>query len=126
MLIPDALCLLLERLFGTKPKYGRPLPPNFSERVEIYLQAVRYVEEDLRLFAYVLGHRRIVSPLGSCPVIDDRLIECMCRDPRIIPSDYKKRLPKYSVIVRYAERLYMRDKEYKRIEPEPCLQLAAE
>ncbi len=127
MVIPYQLVLLLERLFGTKVKGGGIYVPYVEERICIYLQALEYVEKDLRLFTYVLGHRLIVAELG-CTIVDDILLDCMCRDPKIIPSDFRQRMPKGLLITEYAERLYMRDKEYKTLTPqtEQVFQMAAE
>jgi hypothetical protein len=114
MLIPNELTLLLAQLFGSKVKGGKVKPPALEKRIEIYLEALGYAEKDLKLFVYVLGYRRIVT-LHGCKIIDDLLLEYMCRDPRIIPSDFRQRLPKKAYIVQFAERLYMRDKEYKKV-----------
>jgi len=124
MLIPCELVVILERLFGRRLGGEVVLPP-LAGRIAIYLRALEYVEKDLRLFAYVLGHRRLVTAY-ACKKIDEVLLECMCRDPRIIPGDYRKRLPEKAYIVQYTERLYMRDKVYEAIHPETAYQLAAE
>lgn len=125
MRIPGELVLLLERLFGYKVD-GKVQPLPLKERIEIYVQALDYVEKDLKLFGYVLGYRRIVT-VHECKKIDELLLECICRNPKIILSNYRARLPQKAYIVQYMERLYMRDKEYKKLEPEPVeYQLAAE
>jgi len=126
MLIPGQLTVVLERLFGIKLKGCLVDPPPLEKRIEIYIEALAYVEKDLSLFAYVLGHRPIVTE-DECEAIDDILLECICRDPRIIPKHFRLLLPKYSRIAEFMTRLYMRDKEYKKFCPEPAgYQLAAE
>src|ERR1700722_15355904 len=117
MVIPDKLCLLLERLFAKK--YGDKLvEPNEKERIAIYKEALLFVEVNLNLFAYLLGHRLLVTTFMSCPEIDEIILHYACRDQRIIPQDFRTRMPRGASVVPMLERLYMRDKEYKKLFPE--------
>jgi len=123
MTIPGDLAVLLERMFARKIGTELVSPP-YEDRVDLYLRALKYVEQDLSLFAYVLGHRREVSPLGDCKVIDDVLLECVCRDPRIIPKDFRERLPRGSSITPMLERLYVALRTYHRFDYEEYLDVS--
>ena len=125
MLIPDKLQLLLERLFSTRVKNGSSELLSLHERIEIYAEAVGYVDRDLTLFSFILGHRRIVTEY-QCRRIDELLLNCAYRNPKIIPKDFRDRLPKGTRLAEYLERLYMIDKEYRRFDTVQVYQLAAE
>jgi hypothetical protein len=60
MVIPCQLVLLLERLFGYKVD-GKVQSPSFEERMEIFSEALTYVDKYPHLNEYVCNHWNIVA-----------------------------------------------------------------
>jgi len=119
MTIPGDLVVLLERMFARKV-HNNLVMPDPRDRIKIYRQALAYVEKDLRLFSYVLGHRRQVT-YGTCRRLDDVILECAYRDPRIIPADFRERMPRGSYTTPMLERLYIALRTVQKFDYEECL-----
>jgi hypothetical protein len=108
MLIPGQLSLLLERLFGSKLNGGSVQVPPFEYRIRIYMDALAYVEKDPPLFAYVLGHRNLVSLSKPCSRIDKLLLKLASKNPSYVPEDFSEKLPKNSRVAFEMEKIYAR------------------